>query len=81
MSLVPGTTFIHATAQRLRVEYTNYRDERSTRIIEPVRVYWGHTEYHIEDQWLMEAKDHSKEDGPVVRTFAMKDFHSVSVAS
>lgn len=55
------------------IDYTNYRGERSFRTILPQRIYWGSTEWHTRDQWLLEAMDLEK---GVPRTFAMKDIHT-----
>lgn len=54
------------------IDYTNYRGERSKRIIAPRYAYFGATEFHSERQWLLSAVDIDK--GP--RTFAIKDIHS-----
>ena len=57
------------------IDYTNYRGERSVRRILPERLYFGRTEYHPEDQWLLDAHDLGKD---VSRTYAMKDIHKWS---
>lgn len=59
----------------VRIDYTNYRGERSMRRVVPVEIYFGNTEYHPESQWLMEAEDVEKH---ARRTFAMRDIHSWS---
>ena len=50
--------------------YTNYRGEQATRRAIPVRLYWGKTEYHREEQWLFEAYDVEKH---AMRDFALRD--------
>jgi len=55
------------------IDYTNYRGERDSRIIRPVRIWFGETEWHPGTQWLMDAVDVSKSAN---RTFALKDVHS-----
>lgn len=55
------------------IDYTNWRGERATRVIEPWSITFGRTEHHPERQWLIKAWDIEKE---AVRTFAMKDIHS-----
>lgn len=55
------------------IDYTNWKGERRERSVIPVRMYWGQTEHHPRNQWLMEAWDVAKE---AVRTFAMADIHS-----
>jgi len=53
-----------------RVEYTNYRGETAVRVIVPILIWYGHTEYHPEDQWLLKALDKGKDQ---IRDFAMAD--------
>ncbi len=55
------------------IDYTNYKGNRRLRNIEPVKLYWGATEYHVEPQWLLKAWDVEAND---YRTFAMADIHS-----
>lgn len=55
------------------IEYTNYKDETSVRHIIPVRLYFGSTVYHPEDQWLLQAYDLDKK---AERTFAMNGVHA-----
>lgn len=53
-----------------RVTYTNYRGETADRTIVPITIWFGHTEWHPEDQWLLKALDKDKGQ---VRDFALKD--------
>ena len=53
-----------------RVMYTNYKGETRERTIVPITLWYGHTDFHKEDQWLLTALD--KEKGQV-RDFAMAD--------
>lgn len=53
-----------------RVTYTNYRGETAKRTIIPINLWYGHTEWHTEDQWLLRALDTEKDQ---IRDFAMKD--------
>ena len=55
------------------IVYTNYKGKTSIRKIIPGRVYFGHTEWHPEDQWLMSAYDVDK---GTERVFAMKDIRA-----
>ena len=50
--------------------YTNYRGETALRTIEPIKIWFGGTEWHPEPQWLLDAIDIEKNDN---RSFAMKD--------
>jgi predicted DNA-binding transcriptional regulator YafY len=51
-------------------QYKNYRGEVTTRIVTPISVRFGLTEWHPEPQWLLLAFDHEKQ---AEREFAMKD--------
>lgn len=59
--------------RQLRVDYTNWRGERRTRVIEPVGLIWGITRYHTEEQYLLMAKDCEDEDR--LKSFAFTGFH------
>lgn len=48
------------TEKTLRFGYTNYRGERSVRVATPSRVWWGATPFHPDQQWIMSAYDHDK---------------------
>jgi predicted DNA-binding transcriptional regulator YafY len=48
--------------------YTNWKGETSLRKVLPCCIRYGHSEYHPEDQWLLEAIDLDKMD---YRTFAL----------
>lgn len=50
--------------------YKNYRGEIATRVVTPISVRFGSTEWHPEPQWLMKAFDHEKQ---AEREFAMMD--------
>jgi predicted DNA-binding transcriptional regulator YafY len=58
------------------VIYTNYRGETGERKILPKKIWFGSTEWHPEEQWLLEALDVDKNED---RHFAMKDIKSWSV--
>ncbi len=58
-------------AQRaVRVRYTNWRGETADRSIVPIEIYWGKTEWHKEDQWLLKVWDL---DRAAYRAYALKD--------
>jgi len=57
----------------VKILYTNYRGETSVRNILPKKLYFGSTEYHKDEQWLLLADDLDKNEE---RTFAMKDVNS-----
>lgn len=54
----------------VRFTYKNHRGEVAIRQVVPQRVYFGKTEWHPEQQWLLDAYDAVK---GADRTFAMKD--------
>jgi len=54
----------------IKVQYTNYRGETAIRTIIPSRVFWGATEYHPEEQWLLEVYDVERK---ATRIYALKD--------
>lgn len=53
-----------------RVLYTNYKGETRERNITPITIWYGHTDFHPEDQWLIKALDNDKDQ---IRDFALKD--------
>lgn len=58
------------TGKVLTMTYRNYRGEVSERKIIPNRLWWGSTEYHPEDQWILSAMDLEKDQS---RDFALRD--------
>lgn len=57
-------------SQVVKIKYTNYRGEISYRTIVPKTIWFGHTEWHSDEQWLLEAEDLEKK---AIRHFALKD--------
>ena len=55
---------------QLRIEYTNWRGEASVRTIVPLNIWFGSTEWHPVEQWLMRAVDIEKD---AERDFALTD--------
>jgi hypothetical protein len=72
MSVLVNEEVIQARTDRptFGFSYRNYRGELSWRNTRPLSVWWGRTEWHPEDQWLLRALDTDKNQ---VRDFAMKD--------
>jgi predicted DNA-binding transcriptional regulator YafY len=64
--------------EKVLLDYTNYRGERSSRLVTPLRIHFGSSEWHPEPQWLLGAYDHAK---VATRDFAMKDIHGWKPAS
>lgn len=54
----------------IKVEYTNYRGERGIRTIVPISFYFGTTEYHPQEQWLVKLWD---VDRQAERIYALKE--------
>ncbi len=54
----------------IKVVYKNYRDEVAERIIIPQKIFWGSTEWHKDEQWLLEVFDVERD---TQRVYAMKD--------
>lgn len=50
--------------------YVNWKGEEAVRTLVPEKLWYGHTEWHKEDQWLLHAFDVEKDD---YRDYAMKD--------
>ena len=50
--------------------YKNHRGETSIRLVRPIMIAFGATEFHPDPQWLLHGWDLNKE---AERTFAMKD--------
>lgn len=56
----------------VEIVYTNHRGETAKRRITPRGIWFGATEWHREQQWLLDAYDHDV-DG--TRSFAVADIH------
>ena len=56
------------------VDYTNWRGETARRVIRPIRMWWGKTERHPEEQWMLTAWDCEKD---AIRDFAWQDMRPV----
>ena len=64
------------TAERVEIDYVNYRGERAVRKIIPESIRFGATDWHKEPGWLLKAFDIEKN---ATREFAMKDIHAWQV--
>lgn len=64
------------TNRMVKIVYTNYRNETSSRNILPIQIYFGATEWHTDQQWLLKAYDIEKD---AERCFAIKDIKSWGV--
>jgi predicted DNA-binding transcriptional regulator YafY len=61
------------TPDVVTIIYTNWKGVKAKRIIRPIKIWFGHTEYHPEEQWLLQALDVEKNEE---RHFAMKDIEA-----
>ena len=57
----------------IKVIYTNWRGETAQRLIIPISIYWGKTEWHPEEQWLMNVWDVER---GAYREYALRDIKS-----
>ncbi len=58
------------------INYTNWKGVTALRKIIPKKIFFGSTEWHKEEQWLLEAYDVDKNAD---RSFAIKDIKSWEV--
>lgn len=59
----------------VKVLYTDYKGEKAHRVVHPLRLRIGSTEFHAERQWLLEVHDMGK---GAARTYAFKDIEEVA---
>lgn len=57
-------------SKTLSFEYTNWEGKTAVRKVIPVKLWYGKTEYHPKEQWLLKAIDVEKN---AERDFAVKD--------
>jgi predicted DNA-binding transcriptional regulator YafY len=62
----------------VRFTYTNHKGEVASRLVRPIRLWWGSTAWHREAQWLLEAFDLDKR---ATRDFAMSELRDWERAS
>lgn len=60
----------------VEIVYTNWKRVTGTRHIIPKDIFFGSTEWHQEEQWLLNAFDVDKQAN---RSFALKDIKSWKV--
>lgn len=54
----------------IKVIYSNWRGEKATRTIVPLSLYWGKSEWHPQEQWMIRVWDVDRND---YREYAFKD--------
>lgn len=57
----------------VNIVYTNYKGETALRKIVPERIWFGKTDWHPEEQWLLDAFDEQK---GASRSFAVRDIRA-----
>ena len=66
------------TNKQLRITYRNWRGETRERTIEPKEIWFGATEWHPDEQWLLKAIDVEKGE---LRDFALKDVSQINTVT
>jgi hypothetical protein len=61
------------SAHEIKMLYTNHRGETSIRHLIPERIWFGKTEFHPEEQWLLEAFDLDRQAS---RCYALKEIRA-----
>ena len=56
--------------KKIKILYTNWKKDTRYRIIIPISIEFKSTEWHKEEQWILNAMDVEKNEQ---RSFAMKD--------
>ena len=56
----------------VKICYRNHRGEVGLRLITPIEIWFGRTQWHEGNQWLLKAHDHNKD---AVRDFALQDVY------
>ena len=56
--------------KQVKILYTNWKNETKYRNIIPINIEFKHTEWHKEEQWILNAIDLDKSAS---RSFAIKD--------
>lgn len=54
----------------VKILYTNWKGETRERTILPISIEYKSTEWHTEEQWILNAMDIEKNE---MRSFAIKD--------
>jgi len=79
VNLIIAHETVAPKAERVLIDYTNWRGERRSRVIHPLRIEFGSNEWHREPQWLLHA--HDMEDPAIpIKTFALAGIHSITPA-
>lgn len=75
-SLVQHMKIVIKNRKYIQIDYTNYRNKRNVRIVQPNEIIFEETYFHKGKQWILYAYDPTKKD---MRCFACKDIHSFKI--
>ncbi|KKQ36374.1 MAG: hypothetical protein US53_C0055G0005 [Candidatus Woesebacteria bacterium GW2011_GWA1_37_7] len=56
--------------ENLKFEYKNWEGKNAVRKVEPIKIWFGKTQWHPKNQWFLKAKDLDKNEE---RDFALRD--------
>lgn len=59
--------------QEIIIDYVNWRGIRALRLIQPIKIEFKSTEFHMQEQWILTAVDVEKGE---VREFAMDEIRT-----
>ena len=62
--------------KKVKILYTNWKNDTRYRIIIPISIEFKSTEWHKEEQWILNAMDVEKNEQ---RSFAIKDIKEWNV--
>jgi len=54
----------------LKFEYKNWENKIAVRTVKPIKIWYGKTEWHSENQWFLKALDLDKNEE---RDFSIRD--------
>ena len=54
----------------LKFEYVNWKREKAVRSVRPIEIWYGKTQWHPKEGWLLKALDLEKNEE---RNFSVKD--------
>ena len=60
--------------KQITINYTNWKGATADRVVEPVKIWFGTTQWHPNEQWFLTAFDVSKQ---AEREFALKDINKI----
>lgn len=70
--VMPEEITKQAYTHPIKVQYTNYKGETAIRTIIPLKFWFGKTEYHPQEQWLLDVWDLERN---ALRVYTLKDIN------